>query len=82
MNYYGNLDKKGIMSILDNGLASIKENIKDKDCDIDCTVKEFRKLYSLLYDNYTRKVVPLSYLVRFESRASTIIKMLSKLDKW
>ena len=80
--YWGKLDKKGIINVLDNGLAYVKDGLKEKDADIDKMVAEFSRLHDLLYDRYTTQIVPLSYLVKFEKRAGTIIKILKKLDKW
>mgnify|MGYP007077271939 CR=1 FL=1 len=74
--------KKRIINVLDNGLACVKDDIKSNEKDIDSVVSEFRKLHDLLYDRYTKSIVPMSYLVRFESRSGTIIKMLRKMDKW
>jgi hypothetical protein len=77
--YYGTVDKKSAFNILDNGLAFLKDEIKDINEDNkDRIIEEFYRLEEFLYKE-ARNVVAMSYLVKFEKRLNTIRKKVEKL---
>lgn len=75
MSYWGNIDKKSIVNILDSGLGFLKEELKDPSRDIDTNIAEFYRLEKLLYGEGST-LLSMTNKVRFEKRLNTIRKKL------
>lgn len=80
MSYYGRQDRKSIVYLLDNGLASLKDKvIEATDDEVSSLWSEFRQLEKVLYGE-GKVLLSMSNKVRFESRLNTIRKKLEKLS--
>lgn len=77
MSYFGNLDKKSIVLLLDNGIASLKDDVKEGEKDLETLWFNYRKLHEVLYRE-GEQLLSMTNKVRFEKRLSTIKKMLEK----
>lgn len=80
MSYYGKIDKKSIVNILDNGLGFLKDELRDQSRSGDTNLSEFYKLEKLLY-NEGSQLLSMTNKVRFEKRLNTIRKNLDKF-RW
>lgn len=79
MSYYGKQDKKSIVYLLDNGLAYLKDKVKDNEKDVKTLWSEFSQLEKVLYGE-GKSLLSMTNKVRFESRLNTIRKMIEKLE--
>ncbi|WP_353856756.1 hypothetical protein [Bacillus sp. Bos-x628] len=78
--YFGSVDKKSIVHILDNGIASLKEDIKESDGnDMSSLRFKFNKLHELLYMRGDH-LLSMTNKVRFESRLNTCRKMIERKE--
>jgi hypothetical protein len=76
---WGNLDKKSTFNVLDNGLAFIKDELKEVNEDNkDRIIEEFYRMEKLLYKE-GRDLLAISYLVKFEKRLNTLRRKVEKL---
>lgn len=78
MSYYGKMDKKSIVHILDNGLGFLKDEIKDPSRTADQNKSDFYRLEKILYGE-GKSLLSMTNQVRFEKRLNTIRK---KMDSW
>lgn len=78
LSYYGNLDKKSIVTVLDNGLSWLKDEVKTNEKGADRLWTEFNELEKILYGEGSQ-LLSMTNKVRFEKRLNTIRKMLDKL---
>lgn len=77
--YYGKIDKKSIVNILDSGLGFLKDELKDQSRSNGTNLNEFYKLEKLLY-NEGSTLLSTTNKVRFEKRLNTIRKNLDKFS--
>ncbi|WP_182004645.1 hypothetical protein [Priestia aryabhattai] len=79
MGYFGKVDKKSIVYVLDNGIASLKDEVIKNDKDNSSTLwSKFKHLEKLLYGE-GRALLSITNKVRFESRLNTVRKKLEKI---
>lgn len=78
MSYWGKLDRKSIVYVLDNGISFLKDELKDNSRGSSENIKEFYRLESLLYGE-GRRMLSTTNQVRFERRLNTIRK---KMHVW
>lgn len=76
--YFGSQDKKSIVLLLDNGIASLKDDVKEGEKDIETLWFNYRKLHEVLYGQ-GKHLLSMTNKVRFEKRLTTVKKMLEKL---
>lgn len=76
--YTGNLDKKSIVNILDNGIASLKDDVKEGEKDTETLWFMYKKLNEVLYGQGAN-LLSMTNKVKFEKRLNTVKKMLEKL---
>ncbi|MFZ4454312.1 hypothetical protein [Salibacterium aidingense] len=79
MSYWGKVDKKSIVHILDSGLGFLKDEVKDPSRSPKINKDEFYKLESLLYGEGSELLSPTNK-VKFEKRLNTIRKNLHKFE--
>ncbi|MEC1943147.1 hypothetical protein P9G40_18895 [Bacillus velezensis] len=77
--YYGKLDKKSIVYVLDNGIASLKDEVIGRERDLESLWFRYRKLNQVLYGQGDT-LLSNTNKVRFESRLNTVLKKLEKLE--
>lgn len=76
--YFGQLDKKKIVNVLDNGLASLKDDVREgTQEDVETLWIKFSRMEDVLY-NEGKELLSMTNKVRFEKRLNTIRKMLRK----
>lgn len=80
MRRWGNLDRKNIVYVLDNGISFLKDELKDQDRSGSTNIEEFYSLESLLYGEGER-LLSMTNKVRFESRLNTIRKKMHIWEK-
>jgi iron uptake system EfeUOB component EfeO/EfeM len=80
MGYFGTQDKRSIVYLLDNGLASLKDDVKEKAKDSKTLWNEFNQLEKVLYGEGD-KLLSMTNKIRFEKRLNTIRKMLEKPER-
>ena len=78
MSYFGSVDKKSIVYILDNGLDFLKDELKEPSRTADQNKSDFYRLEKLLYGE-GKSLLSTTNKVRFEKRLNTIRK---KMDTW
>ena len=76
--YFGNQDKKSIVLLLDNGIASLKDDVKEGEKDAETLWFNYRKLHEVLYGQ-GEYLLSITNKMRFEKRLTTVKKMLEKL---
>ncbi|WP_137743293.1 hypothetical protein [Robertmurraya siralis] len=79
MAYYGNQNKKSIIYLLDNTIATLKDKVKDCKGETGDLWKEYRKIEKVLYGE-GKELLSMTNKVKFESRLNTVKKMLEKSD--
>ncbi|MEB8858736.1 hypothetical protein BK703_30690 [Bacillus thuringiensis serovar silo] len=78
MSYFGQVDKKSIVYILDNEIASLKDRVVESDgADSSSLWIKFNRLEKLLYGE-GRTLLSMTNKMKFESRLNTIRKRLNK----
>jgi hypothetical protein len=79
MGYWGKVDKKSIVTILDGGLGFLKGELKEQSRSNEMNKDEFYKLESLLYGE-GNQLLSMTNKIRFESRLNTIRKSIHKWE--
>jgi tRNA A-37 threonylcarbamoyl transferase component Bud32 len=77
---WGNMDKKKIVHVLDNGLGYVRDSLRDKSMDVNTAQNHYEDLKKLLY-NEGRDLLSMSNKVRFESKLRTIKKLIEKENR-
>lgn len=78
MSRWGEVDKKSIVYVLDEGLKWLKEELKEPSQPAKTNLNDFYDLEELLYGE-GRDLLSYTNQKRFEKRLNTIRK---SLDKW
>ena len=79
MSYWGNVDKRSIVNILDSGLGFLKDELTDQSRTSERNLKEFYELEKLLYREGER-LLSMTNKTRFEKRLNTIRKQINKFE--
>lgn len=79
MSYWGKIDKRSIVVILDSGLGFLKDELKDPSRSGNRNKEDFYRLEKLLYGQ-GEKLLSITNKVRFEKRLNTIRKNLDKFE--
>lgn len=80
MSYYGKIDKKTIVNILDSGIGFLKDELKDQSRSKSTNLDEFYRLEKLLYGEGAT-LLSTTNKVRFEKRLKTIRKSINKFEE-